>query len=265
MVDVTDYFFELFKNHSSLDYPFHFLHCFVLVPHLDNLLVLLHDLLDPLHDDWNLNDLLYDVLDVSVYIDQLWYDSFDLYDPGNLNKFLLQSLHLVDLRHYDCLLYYFLDDLLGGDDLLNCSMHRHYFFSQHFDLLDLISDVRHFLNDLSDLGIDHYSFLNPSELYRLWLDGVLDNDLLDNCWDLYDLLDGLGYWYKLLNDSVNWHLYLYRHDELPLHLNNLGHFYAIVNDLLNRDVPWHFLDHLNNPLLDELMIYDLLLGSLQLD
>lgn len=85
MVDISDYFFELLKDNCSLNYPLHFLHCLILVPNLHYLLVLSNHLLDPLHDDWHLNDLLYDVLDVSVNVDQLGYNSLDLNDLGNLN------------------------------------------------------------------------------------------------------------------------------------------------------------------------------------
>lgn len=144
-------------------------------------------------------------------------------------------------------------------------MHRDDLFPEDFDLLDLISDIGHFLDDLSDLGIDHYPFFNSSELYRLWLDGILDNDFLNNRWDLHNLLDSFGDWYKLFDNSIDWHLYFNRYDELSLHFYDLGHFYTVVDDLLNRDVPRHFFDDLDHPFLNKLMIDDLLLGSLQLD
>lgn len=79
VVDVPDHLLELLHNDCFLYDFLHLSDGFVFVLYLYDLLVLLHDFFYLLNDNRHLNDLLYDLLNVSVHIHQLRNYSLHFY------------------------------------------------------------------------------------------------------------------------------------------------------------------------------------------
>ena len=101
MVDVSDCLFEFLKNHSSFHNSFNFFHCFILITNLNNFFIFFNNFFDPFHDDWDLDNLLNNILNVFVDIDELRNNLFNLYDSWHFNEFFFEALNFVDLGHDD--------------------------------------------------------------------------------------------------------------------------------------------------------------------
>lgn len=149
MIDVTDNFLELFHNHSLLNNRLDLFHCLVLASYLDNLFILSNNFLNLFNNDRHLNNLLHHILNVSIHVNNLWNDSFNFNNFGNLDNLLLQSLYFINFRHSDCSFNNFLHNLLGCHNLLNDSLHWYYFLNNSFNLFYGFSDVWDFPDYLS--------------------------------------------------------------------------------------------------------------------
>jgi hypothetical protein len=167
VVNVSDYFLELLDHNCLFNNRFDFPDGLVLVSDFNDLLIFSDYFFDLFNDDWDLYNLLHDVLNVSVDVDDLGDDFLNLHDLWNFDHLLLNSLNFVDFGNSVSLLNYFFDDLLSSDNLLNNALDWDDFLNNSIDFYQLFSNVRNFL---------HYF-------------PVLDivDDLFFNSWDLSDL------------------------------------------------------------------------------
>jgi hypothetical protein len=101
MVNISNSFFEFLKNHSPLHNFLNFSHSFVFISNFNDLFVFLDYLFDSLHNDWNLNNLLNNILDVFVDIDELRNNLLDFNDSWNFHKFLFKALYFINLGDND--------------------------------------------------------------------------------------------------------------------------------------------------------------------
>jgi hypothetical protein len=99
MIDISNCFFEFLEHNCFLDDSFNLFNSFILVTQLDYFLILFCYFLNSFHNNWNFNDLFNNVLNISVDIDKLRNNFFNLNDSWNLNKFLFDSLDFIDLRY----------------------------------------------------------------------------------------------------------------------------------------------------------------------
>jgi hypothetical protein len=204
MVDVSDYFFEFLENYSLFDNSFNFLHSFIFVSQFNNFLVFFCYLLNALHDDWNFNDFLDNVLDVFVNINQLRNNLFDLDDSWNFNKFFFDSLNLIDLRYNNRSINNFFNDLLGSHDFSDNIMYRYDFFNDPFYLVDLSSHIRNLFDNFFDFSINNNFLFSANDFDGLRFNSILDNNFLENGRNLNNFFNGLSHWYKFLDNSINW-------------------------------------------------------------
>lgn len=262
MVDVSDCLFEFLKNHSSLHNSLNFFHCFVLITNLNNLFIFFHNFFNPLHDDWDLDNLLNNILNVFIDVDELRHNLFNLYDSWNFNEFFFKTLNFVDLGHNNWFFDNFLNNLFGSNDLLHCVLNWYNLFSDNFNFFDLISNVRNFLHNFLYLSVNHYFLLDSHKFNWLRLNCILNNNLFYYSWNLDNLLNNLMHRHKLFNNSVNWNWNFNWNDDLSFDFNNFGDLDMVVHYLLDRNVPWNFLNHFNNSLLNALVINDSFFNSL---
>jgi hypothetical protein len=101
MIDISHSFFEFFKHNCLFNNLLNFLHTFIFVAEFNNLFSLLNNFLDSFHYDWDLDNLLDNVLNVSVDVDQLRNDLLDFNDAWNFYQLFLEPLDLVDLGNND--------------------------------------------------------------------------------------------------------------------------------------------------------------------
>jgi hypothetical protein len=101
MVNISYCFFELLKYHSSLNNFLNFSHSFVFISNFNYLFILSDDLFDSLHNDWNLNNLFNNVLNVSIDVDELRNNLFHFNDSWYFYKFLFKSLYFINLGDND--------------------------------------------------------------------------------------------------------------------------------------------------------------------
>lgn len=99
VVNVSDCFFELLEYNCLFNNTFNLTYCFIFITNFNYFFILANNFLHFLHDDWHFNDLLHDVLDVSVDINQLRNNLFDLYNSRYFYNFLFKTLHLIDLGY----------------------------------------------------------------------------------------------------------------------------------------------------------------------
>jgi hypothetical protein len=97
---------------------------------------------------------------ISIHIDELGYDLFNLYDAGNFHQFLFDSLHFIDLWNNHWFFNYFLYNLLGSNNLLNSVLDWNYLFNDDLNFFDLISNIGNLLNDFPHLSINNNSLLH---------------------------------------------------------------------------------------------------------
>jgi hypothetical protein len=152
--------------------------------------------------------------------------------------------------------------LFGSDDLLYCVLNWYNFFSDDFNFFDLVSNVRNFLNNFLYLSINHYLLFNSHKFNWLRLNCVLNNNLFYYSWHLDNLLNNLMHRHKFFDNSVNWNWDFNWNDDLPFNFNNFGDLDMVVDYLLDRDIPWNFLNNFDNSLLNAFVINDSFLNSL---
>lgn len=253
MIDVSDNFFELLDNHCLLYYSFNLFDSFVLVSHFYNFLVLSHNLFYLLHNNWNLDDLLYNVLNIPVYINNLWNQSFDFDYFGNLNYFLCVSLNFVDLRDSVGFFNYFLNNLLGSNNLLHNALYGNNLLDNSFYLFNLFSNIRYLLDDFFVLDIIDNFLLHSG--YFLNLHDLLPygNYFLDHLGHLNRFLYDLSNGYDFLNNLLDWNWDLHWHNNLSLNFYYLRTFDCYMHNFLDLYVSWNLSDNLNHFLDDYLV------------
>lgn len=262
MVDISNNFLKFLQNNSFFNMSFNLSNVFILSSNLDNLFVLFANLFDSFHNAWNLNNLFNYILDISVDIDQLRNDLFNLNDSLNLHHLLWYFLDLVHLRNYHCLFNYLFDNLLSSYDFLDDFLNWDNLLSNNLDLFDLISYIWNLFNDLSNLSINDNPFLDSHELVRLRFNCVLADNLFNYCWNLNNLFNCFSNWNKFLNNSINWNRNLNWDDNLSFNLNNLRNFNLIINNFLTFDISWNLSNYLNDLLSDSFMIDNSFFSSL---
>jgi len=89
----------------------------------------------------------------------------------------------VDLWDCNSLLYDFLYDLLGSNNLLNSCLNWDYLFSNDFDLFNLILNIWNFLDNLFNFLINHNLLFISHNLNGLYSFRVLGDYLFHNSWD----------------------------------------------------------------------------------
>ena len=97
MVDISDSFFELFENNSSLDYSLNFSYGFILISNFNNFFVFSHDLFDSFHDYWNFNNFLDNILNIFVDVNKLRNNTFDLNYFWYFNDSFLKPFNFINL------------------------------------------------------------------------------------------------------------------------------------------------------------------------
>lgn len=68
----------------------------------------------------------------------------------------------------------------------------HNFLNHNLDFLDLVSDIRNFLDDLFNFSIHNDSLFDLDNLNYLGVFGFLGDNLLDHCWNLHNLFNDLS-------------------------------------------------------------------------
>jgi len=99
MVDVPDCFFEFLENDCFLNNSFNLTHCFILISNFHYFLVFLYNFFYFFNYDWNLDYLLYNILNIFIHVNQLRDNLFDFNNSRNLNKFLFKTFNFVDFRN----------------------------------------------------------------------------------------------------------------------------------------------------------------------
>ena len=134
-----------------------------------------------LDDHWNLNDFLYNILDIVVDSYKLWYDSFNLNEFWHFYHDLLQALNFIYFGNGDSFFNDFFNYLLGSDNLLNFWLYLHNFFNNlwHFfdDLLNIRNYFLHFFNSLIYYNLLNNPFNFIHNNFLLFCDNNLLNDL----------------------------------------------------------------------------------------
>jgi hypothetical protein len=178
------------------------------------------------HLDWDLDDLLYYLLNDLRH----FHNSFN--NPGDNYYPLHNLLNFHALRD----LYYLLDDLLfnGGHffNLLEIHLLRNDFFFLHHDGHFFPHDKRHILNDLDRLFFSQYDMLNDLHWdVLLHVDCLNERNLMDFC-----LYLSLRHNYRHLNVLLN---LPYLHSGL---INNPRHLHLHYLNLLHnlQHFPNHF-------------------------
>lgn len=257
MVNVSDNLFEFFNDHSLFDNRLDFLDSLVLVSNFNDLLVFSDDFLDLFNNDWHFNDLLHDVLDISVDIDDLRNDLLDLNNLGNFDHFLLNSFNFVDFRNGVSLIHYLFDDLLSSYDLLDDALDWNDFLNNPFDFLDLFSDIGYLLHDFFVLNVINDFFFDSGDFFDL--DDLFLNryDFFHDLWDLNNLLDDFGDGNDFFNYFLSWDWDLDWNDDLPFNFDHLRIVDCNVDDFLHLDVTRNFLYHFDNFFNDNFVVDDL--------
>lgn len=150
---------------------------------------------DTLNYHRHFNNPIYNILDVFINVNQLRNNPFHLHNPRHLNKYILEPLHLINLRHNNQFFHNLLNNLLSNNNLLNSSLHKHYFFDPNLNLCELISNIRHLLDYLFDLSVYNYSLFDTHNLERLRLYRILYHHLLDYCRHVHYFLYGFSHRY----------------------------------------------------------------------
>ena len=246
MVDISDSFFEFLEDNCFFNNPFNFLNRLILISHLNNLFVFFNDLFDSLHNYWDFYYLLNNVLYVSVDIDELRNNPFNLNNLWNFNNLLFDSFDFVDLGDDNCFFNDLFHNLLGSHDFSDNIMNWDDLLDEFFDLLDFSSNIRNFLDDFLYFSVGDNFFFNLDNFNRLRFDGVLNNNFFHDSGNLNNLLDSFLHRNKFFNYSVNRNRYFDRNDNLFLDLHHTRHFNLTVNDLFHRNVSGDFLDNFDD-------------------
>ena len=258
MVDISDGFFELFKDNSFFNNLFYFLNSFIFVSQFNNFFVLLNNLFNSFHNNRHFDDLFNDVLNVLVNVDKLRNNFFYLDDLWNFNNFLFNSFYFVDLRNNDGSVDNLFNNLFSCHDFSTDIMNRHNLFNKSIYFFNFSSDIGNFLYYLFDFSVINNSLFNFNDFDWLGLDSVLNNDLFHDCWNLDDFLNSFVHRNHLFDNSVDWNRNLDWDNDLLLDFNNLGNFDLVVNNLFNRNISGNFSDSFNNSFNNDFMRNNLL-------
>lgn len=194
MVNISNNFSEFLQYNSFFYTSFNLSNIFIFSSNLNNLFILFANLFNSFHYDWNLDNLLNNILNVSIYINKLRTNLFNFNYSRNFNHLLMNSLNLINFGNNYCLFnnffyyafcsYNFLTNLLHWNDLLYANL----------NLFDLFFDIRNLFNDLSDFSINNNLLLNSDKLNWLRLNGILAYDFFNNTRNLNNFFNCFAYW-----------------------------------------------------------------------
>ena len=283
LVNVPDYCFgdlnHLLDLHKFLYYLLYLnqLYYFVFLRNY-----LLHDLGNCykfLLDYRNLHSFLHDFLNLTAKRHNLLDYSFNLFDPIDIDDFLLDAFDLLNDWNLDSHLHYLFNYFLNFFDFLNSLINRHNFLNDSLNnfrhVLDVIASllgwpvfnrIYYLLHNLFNLDDDWLLYYPINNLFNYLFNffDMLFDLFYDYCF-LPDYLDLLYFWHRVIDDPLdnnrllylnysldnNFNLYYFRHLNSSLHyfLNNFRNldnfFYHLFKfyNLLNNSV--HILDHFN--------------------
>lgn len=265
VVDISHYFFEFLHNHCLLHTSLNLFHSLILVANFNNFLPFVCDLLNLFHVDGDLDNLLSDVLDVSVDIHNLGNDFLHFNDPWDFNCFFFNSLYLIDLWYNYGFFNHFLNNQLSNLDLLYHLFYWDNSVSEYLHFFNLFSDVGYFLYYFLHFCVNHHLLLSFYEFPWLGDNSVLSNDLLEDSWNLNYLFNIVGKRNKLLHNSIYWYWDLNWDNNLSFYFDGLGYFHLIVYDLIHCDFSWNLSNSLYNSLSDGFVVNNHLLSCLKFD
>lgn len=136
VVDVSYDLFEFLHNNCPLNNGFNLFDSLIFISDFDDLFILSNNLFDLFDDDWYFDNLFNDVLNVSVDINNLRNDFLNFDNLRNLNNDIIASLNLIYFWNGVGFFYYFFNDLLSSDYLLNDALNWNDLFYDSFYFLD---------------------------------------------------------------------------------------------------------------------------------
>ena len=184
MVDISNNLLEFLQNNGFLNCSFNLSNVFILSSDFNNFFIFLGNLFDSFHDQWNLDNLFNNILNVSVDIDKLRNDLFNLNNSWNFNHLLLNSFDLIDFGDNNCLFDNFFTDLFCSYDFLNCLDNWNNLLLNNLNLFNLFSNIWNLFDDLSNFSINNNFLLDSNKLEWLRFNCILTDNLLNYSWDL---------------------------------------------------------------------------------
>lgn len=200
-------------------------------------------------------------MDILVDFDDLRNHLLNFNQLRNLDQFLFNPLHLINLRQSHRLLNNLLNNFLNCDNIVNIFLYSHYLLNNGWHFFDNLLDVRHYLLHLLYLFLNQYFFNIFVDL--LDLSHILNNGnyLLHNLRSRNDPLDNFLLGNNLLHYSLNRHWYFKRHYYLLVNLHSLNTLVGKRNHLFDFKLNSPLLYNGNWHLSDNLLGEDLFLVS----
>lgn len=245
VINVLYSLFELLQNNSFFHYSLDFLDLCNRGVDLDNLIFFFFDLLHSLKYERNFYNFLNNILNILFDPNKLRYKCLNLHYLWHFDNFLYTLLHFINLWYLDSLFNNLLDNFFSRYNLLYRCNNWYWFFSDYFNLFNLILNYDSLMWDFYNLSVDNYFFyylVNFSNFYFRYSDL---NNLLNNLRHLLDDVSGHIHFNQLLNNFLNRVFYLYRNHLGSLYFYHMFSFHNVCNYLLNLNLPrnlYHLFD-----------------------